>query len=157
MELFIPSLLVLILCGIIAFAIVPKFTTPAVLLISMLIFVYVLYNHYNTFLYEYNYSTWQLQLIQYSPFVIVFVLIAFIFMAFGFIFQSGGRMSSPISEIPSLPASSSATNPVTGVINNGLRGASNIVSNASSAIKNIFTGKKNNQSYNLTSLLSTPK
>jgi hypothetical protein len=158
MELFIPSLLLLIVCGIIAFAVVPKFTTPAILLVSMLIFVYVLYYHYTTFAYEYQYSTWQLQLTQYAPFLMIFALIGFIFMAFGFIFQSGGGNSSPISQLPLLPTSSSATNPVTGAINTGLRGASNVVSNASSAIKNIFTGKKNNsQSYNLTSLLSTPK
>jgi hypothetical protein len=167
MELFIPSLLTLLISSLLAFVLLPRLAVPIVLLLSLVILVYVLRTHYATFSDEYRYSTWQYQLQQYAPYVIIVVLISFILTSIGFIFQGGGAVTVPTVETPSLPSANSATNPITSAINTGLRAAQNTVaaaataaSDAAEAVTNVLSTKRNNRApanYNLTSLLTTPR
>ena len=161
MELFIPSLLILLVAGLFAFLIIPRMTVPLILLLSVLILLYVLNNHYHHFYSEYHYSTWQDRLRDYSPYVIVVVLIFFIFTSSSFAMWKGAA-SPIIPETPPLPSASSATNTVTSAINTGIRSVTNTVGDVKSLVTNIVSGttkvnagKNTSSGYNLTALLGS--
>ena len=164
MELFIPSLFILLIAGLLAFFIIPRSTVPVVLSISFLILLYVLRDHYGKFYNEYRYSTWQYTAQAYAPYIIVAVLILFILTSSSFVLQSSGGQP----QITALPTATSATNPVTSAINASIRAvttaatsastaATSAVTAATNAVKNI--GKKNNSgsAYNISSLLGSSK
>ena len=168
MELFIPSLLILLILCLFVFLIAPRLSIPLVLLFSMVTLLYVLRNHYYLFYHEYRYSTWQFTLQQYAPYVIVFVLSVFIFTSVGIITYAGQPIPTKMPEMPALPSAASATNSVTSAINSGLKAASESVTKLTNTVSNTVSDlvKKNNSntknqgsssSYNLTSLLTTNK
>ena len=168
MELFIPSLLILLILSLFIFLIAPRLSIPLVLFLSMVTLVYVLRNHYYLFHYEYRYSTWQFTLQQYAPYVIVFVLAVLIFTSVGITTYTGQAIPTKMPEIPALPSAASATNSVTSAINSGLKAASESVTKLTNTVTNTVSDlvKKNNSntknqgsssSYNLTSLLTTNK
>ena len=169
MELFIPSLLVLLILSLFVFLIAPRMSIPFVLFFSMVILVYVLRNHYYLFHHEYRYSTWQYTLQQYAPYVIVFVLAVFIFTSVGITTYNGQSViPTSMPEIPPLPSASSATNSVTSAINNGLKAVSetatkvkNTVSDTVSNLTRTNMSKNakpsSSSTYNLTSLLTSNK
>ena len=165
MELFIPSLLVLVIICLFAFLIIPRMSIPLILIFSIIILVYVLRNHYHLFYNEYRYSTWQYNLQQYAPFVIVFVLAIFIFTTVGITTYRGNSVPTTMPEIPPLPSASSATNSVTSVINNGMKAASDAVTAVTDTVSNItktnvvknVRNQGSSSTYNLTSLLTSNK
>jgi len=165
MELFIPSLLILVIVCLFAFLIVPRMSIPIILFFSMITLVYVLRNHYYLFYNEYRYSTWQYNLQQYAPFVIVFVLAIFIFTTVGITTYRGNSVPTTMPEIPPLPSASSATNSVTSVINNGMKAASDAVTAVTDTVSNItktnvaknVRNQGSSSTYNLTSLLTSNK
>ena len=161
MELFIPSLLVLLIAGLLSFLIIPRLSVPIVLIISLIILVIVMRNHYSVFYSEYRYQTWTEQVKAYAPYVVIGVLIIFIFSSISFILQykSAPQGGLEIPEVAPLPSASSATNPVTSVINSAINGASNIAKSVqttvTNAVNNVTKPRANNgqSSYNLTSLM----
>jgi hypothetical protein len=157
MELFIPSLLTLLILGFIVYGVLPRATVPVILTVSVLILCFVLYNHYFAFNYEYRYSTWQEIFKQYSSFIMVGILIVFIIIAAVTTFKSGLGSSSPTipSAVP-LPSANTATNPVTSALNTAIRNVSNSVESAINTVSNSFSGN-NRKNYNLSPLVTTPK
>lgn len=164
MELFIPSLLVLVIISLFVFLIIPRMSIPVILFFSALILVYVLQNHYNLFYNEYRYSTWQYNIQQYAPYVIILVLIVFVFTSVGIATYTGYSAPTTMPEIPSLPSAASATNSFTSAINNGIKAvssaATSVTNKVTDAVNNLSRkNTKNNSSstYNLTSLLTGKK
>ena len=165
MELFIPSLLVLLIISLFVFLVIPRMSIPIILFFSMVSLVYVLRNHYYLFYSEYRYSTWQYTLQQYAPYVIVFVLAVFIFTTVGITTYRGNSVPTSMPETPSLPSASSATNVVTSVINSGMKAASDAAAAVTNTVSNItktnLAKNTRNQgtssTYNLTSLLTSNK
>lgn len=172
MELFIPSLLLLLFTGVIVYGILPRFTITYVLALSVILLAYVLKVHYTSFADEYRYSTWQTIFTGYAPYMMLFFLIMFIIIAAVNIFTGRNGGSTPTSLIPTvspLPSATTATNPITSALNTTIRTVSSGVSSAATGIANLgegvvksvntaLTGKSNsNRSYNLTSLVSTPR
>ena len=168
MELFIPSLLVLLILSLFIFLIAPRLSIPFVLFFSMVTLVYVLRNHYYLFYHEYRYSTWQYTLQQYAPYVIVFVLAVFIFTSVGITTYNGQSViPTTMPEIAPLPSASSATNVVTSAINTSLKAASDTATAVSNTISDTVTNmtrtnvskntKPSSSTYNLTSLLTSNK
>jgi hypothetical protein len=164
MELFIPSLLVLLIAGLLAFLIIPRSTVPVVLGVSLLILLYVLNDHYGKFYNEYRYSTWQYTAQGYAPYVIVAILILFILTTSSFTLHSSGWQTQV--QTPTLPTATSATNPVTSAINSGIRAVSstaaaattavtNTVAAATSAVKNAGKNKNSGSAYNISALLGS--
>jgi hypothetical protein len=156
MELFIPSLFVLLIAGLFSFLIVPRLSVPVVLFLSMSILVYVLSKHYSLFYNEYRYSTWQYSLKQYAPYVLLLVLFLIIFTSSSFATFDG--ISQPPTSFSPLPPASTATNPITSALNNGMRSISNVATSVTGAINpNASKNTKSSSAYNLTSLFSSNK
>ena len=104
MELFIPSLLILVLAAGIVFAIMPKLS-PYVLGIVALILVVGVYQHYTMFPYEYQTSMVSAMLQQYSGFILIgamiFGLLVLMLWVFGL---SPPSVASILPEMPAMPA-----------------------------------------------------
>jgi hypothetical protein len=139
MELFIPSVLVLLLAAAVIFFVLPRFGAPVLAIISVGLLVYGLYEHMNAFQTEYRLSTWQAGLITYAPYVMVgglLVVIAFYLLSI----SPWGKPSStapPMPEVPTIaemPKAETATNMVTAGVNNALKGAKNALGNAAAAV-----------------------
>ena len=164
MELFIPSLLILVIICLFVFLLIPRMSIPLVLFFSMVTLVYVLQNHYYLFYSEYRYSTWQYTLQQYAPYVIVFVLAIFIFTSVGITTYRGSSVPTTMPEIGPLPSASTATNVVTSVINSGMKAASDAASAVTGTVSGVVSGfnkantkNQGSSTYNLTSLLTGNK
>ncbi len=175
MELFIPSLLLLLITALIVYGVMPRLTIPYVLLLSLIVLIVVLRSHYSLFSSEYRYSTWQYIFKDYASFTIIGVLIFMIIIAAITIFsKSRSATAFPTSLIPAagvLPSATSATNPVTSALNTAIRTvsdtvetatnvASNAVTNTAKMVSNAasaVTGRKNVSSYNLSALTRTPR
>lgn len=139
MELFIPSVLLLLLAAAVIFFVLPRFGAPVLAIISVALLVYGLYEHMNAFQTEYRLSTWQTGLMAYAPYVMVgglLVVIAFYLLSISPL----GRPSTTAPSMPDMPSvaempkAETATNAVTAGVNNALKGASNVVGNAAAAL-----------------------
>lgn len=143
MEFFLPSLIIVILGGLIAFYVLPRFSPLVLAVISIGLLIFGVYHHMKIFGYEYTYSTWQ-EIFKggaYGPAVMIAFLMIFIIFYFMYLFGStGAPKNNAISSINELPSAESATNPLTEVINNTIRSVNNVFNNSGAAAKN----KKNN-------------
>jgi hypothetical protein len=165
MELFIPSLFILLIAGLLAFLIIPRSTVSIVLGVSLLTLLYVLHDHYGKFYNEYRYSTWQYTAQGYAPYIIIGVLILFILTSSSFVLNPFGGQPQPMI---SLPTATTATNPITSVINSGIRAVNNTataataatlntITAATNAVKNIAKNKNSGSAYNISTLLGSNK
>ena len=105
MELFIPSLLVIVLGGIVFFVILPKMAPYTLGSMAVLLFCVGLYQHYQTFPYEYNQSRMHDILKDYSPFIMLLATI--LGLVIGVMVAFGGNppdISASIPGMPSLPS-----------------------------------------------------
>lgn len=100
MELFIPSLLAIIIAAAIVMFVLPRFSPVILGVVALIFLVLAAYNHYNFFAYEYRQSTWQLPLVSYAPYIILGVLVLFlIFFIINFIGTGSTDMSAPIQSM----------------------------------------------------------
>ena len=67
MELFLPTLFVLLMSGVFVFAIVPKMLPKIIFLLTIIFFSIAVYSHYMMFKHEYAISTWRDNLKTYIP------------------------------------------------------------------------------------------
>jgi hypothetical protein len=133
MELFIPSIAVLLIMGLIVFLIIPRIGAPLLAVLSLLLLSYAVYNHIQLFYPEYRYSTWQDQLKQYASFIIVGVLIIFILLYLGFIFTTQGASALPAAAVPAANATE-VVNTANTVLNRAGNVAGNVVGVAGNAV-----------------------
>lgn len=129
MELFIPSVLLLLLAAAVVFFVLPRFGAPTLAIVSVALLVYGIYQHMNAFGSEYRLSTWQLGLVSYAPYIMVgglLVVIAFYLIS---ISPLGAGSTAPnMPEMPTInemPNAGSATNMLTAGVNNALKGVAN--------------------------------
>jgi predicted PurR-regulated permease PerM len=129
MEFFLPGLAVILIGVLIAYAVIPRFSPVILALISIVLLVAALYDHFRIFSYEYAYSTWQEQLKSYAPYVMIGALLVSIIFFFMYIFGGGRpKANNSISDaIENMPNANTATNPLTEAINNTLKTVNNIV------------------------------
>jgi hypothetical protein len=142
MEFFLPSLIILVLAGIVSFVIIPKTSPLIILILSLCLLVFGMYHHYSLFASEYRLSTWQEQLKFYGPGVAIGSLIVFILLFVLSIFR-GGQV--PVPEISSItPAQTNGT--MGSILNTVTNAASNIINTATvtaNDIKNTVAGVTN--------------
>lgn len=107
MELFIPSLLVLILGGIVFAVVLPKFSLHTLGLVSIGLFLLGLYQHWKTFPYEYAVSETKYLLKDYAPFITLLVtilaLVGFATQMSGGSGNSGATLMAALPAMPALP------------------------------------------------------
>ena len=129
MELFIPSVLLLLLAAAVVFFVLPRFGAPTLAIISVALLIYGIYQHMNAFGSEYRLSTWQLGLVSYAPYIMVgglLVVIAFYLIS---ISPLGAGSTAPnMPDMPTvneMPNANSATNMLTAGVNNALKAVAN--------------------------------
>jgi len=154
MQLFFPSVLLVLIAFLIIFLIMPRFSPLVIVSISAVLLVAGTYNHFTTFWNEYQQSTWQNNLKLFAPGIFIALLLVYVFLAISSFFTGG---SVPVPTLPAieLPSAESATNPVTAAINstmNGVNTAMNAVTNAAnsavSAVSNTISNSAKNQNGN---------
>jgi hypothetical protein len=178
MELFIPSVLLLLFTAAVVFFVLPRFGAPVLAVISVALLVFGIYHHVKSFGTEWRLSTWHLGYTAYAPFIMVGAVILVIGFYVVNLMTSGATTALSLPEIPSvanMPKANTATNVVTEGVNNALKGITNVtkgnnqavaaantaitnvanqaatgVANAVTGITNVFTGntKPNNKGSN---------
>jgi len=105
MELFIPSLLILVLAAGIVFVIMPKLSPYVLGIVALILLVVGVYQHYTMFPYEYQTSMVSAMLQQYSGFILIgamiFGLLVLMLWVFGL---SPPSVASVLPEMPAMPA-----------------------------------------------------
>ncbi len=132
MQLFIPSLIVIILAAILAFLVIPR-TGPMILaVVSLVALIAVGVHHYSLFYSEYQLSTWQNGLAANASFIVLGIALLFIVGAILFMFTGDtsairNAMTAPMETLEesimnssALPPASTATNSVTSALNQGI-------------------------------------
>jgi hypothetical protein len=134
MELFIPSVLVLLLAAAVVFFVLPRFGASVLALISVALLVFGIYQHMNAFGTEYRLSTWHLGLMSYAPYVMIgglLLVIAFYLLSISPLGKANTGTNSAttapsmpdIPTIAEMPPANTATNAMTSVVNNALKAA----------------------------------
>ncbi len=106
-------------------------------LISIALLVYGVREHMNAFGTEYRFSTWQLGLISYAPYVMVgglLFVIAFYLLSMSPFGKAGTTAPVEMPTVAEMPKAETATNTVTAGVNNALKGAKNALGNAAAAV-----------------------
>lgn len=143
MELFIPTLLVIVLAAFFAFLIIPRIG-PMILAITCLVALLAAgVHHYSMFKSEYALSTWQYGLASYSAIIVLGLAILAIIGAIFYLFSGGETkavleniITTPMEKIQNavansanaMPAPNTATNPLTAAINKGINSVANAAS-----------------------------
>lgn len=141
MELFIPSVLILLLAAAIIFFVLPRFGAATLALISVGLLVFGLYQHINAFGTEYRLSALQTGLMSYAPYIMVggvLLVIGFYLVSLSpFGKANAGTTAPSMPEMPSvaeMPNANTATNAVTAGVNNALKGITNVAGTAAAAV-----------------------
>lgn len=151
MEVFIPGLFLFLVAISISFLIVPRFTPLIVAILSIIVLVVAVRQHYKMFQDEYRLSTWQDSLKVYAPAIMIVSIILFIIYFILSIFTKG---AVPIPSLPELANASpnSATNEIVESLNKVANSVgnvtSNIVENMNNAINQVNNTVLNNQKNN---------
>lgn len=139
MEFYLPSLLILVISGIIIFMVLPNFAPTVLLSISLILLIVGMYHHYNLFKDEYRNATWYDTLKAYAPGIMYGVLIIFLL---GYVLSFFGSSGVPVPEAPELPTPNiiesvnNVAKAANNVANNAAKVANNAVNNAANSIKN---------------------
>jgi hypothetical protein len=140
MELFLPSLFVVVIAALLAFVIIPRMGSMILAITSLIALVLAGIHHYNLFYAEYQLSTWQNGIGANAPFFILGLALLFIIGSIFFIFTGSAPVtlakvanmlpeSSPLEElterveksVTNMPPANTATNIITKSLNNGIR------------------------------------
>ena len=105
MEYFLPSIAALLISALIVFLVLPRLGASALVILSIALLVFCLYNHYKLFGAEYRYSTWQEKLKSYAPFIMYGTLTIVILMYLGYLFNKQGPSMLPASNLSDEPVS----------------------------------------------------
>lgn len=100
---FIPSLVVIILGAIVVFFVLPKAAPYTLGVMAVLLFGVGIYQHYQTFPYEYSTGNFRDKLKDYAPFLMLLATI--LGLVVGVMVAFGGNPPALAASIPALPAS----------------------------------------------------
>ena len=152
MELFLPSVIVLLIAAAIVFFLLPKFGPATLAIISAVLLVMGLYQHYSTFQTEYRLSTWQFT--AFSPYYLIggLLVVLAIFFLYTIPVGTASQAEVPTIEMPTIsnmPSANTSTNVITGAINRSLNNAANLFNgntnkNSNNGIFSTITNFANN-------------
>lgn len=149
MELFLPSVIVLLLAAAVIFFLLPQFGPATLAIVSAVLLALGLYQHYNAFGTEYRFSTWQIA--SFAPYFLIGGLLVFIAIFLLYTLP----VSKPVDIVPqvemptiaNMPSPNTSTNALTGMINRSLNTAANLFNGNNSGknnTNNIFNTFANN-------------
>jgi hypothetical protein len=131
MELFIPSILALIIAAVIVMFVLPRLSSVILGALALVFLTIAAYQHYNFFYTEYRQSTWQLPLLEYAPYLLLGGLVLFlIFFIINFIgTNTNAQASAPLVAMNAAvervanqaPTVAGVTTAVTNAANNALK------------------------------------
>ena len=105
MELFIPSLIVLVLGAIVCFAVLPKMSPYTLAVTAMILFGLGVYQHYSMFPYEYSREQLMLTVQGYAPFImlgaVILAVVVGIMLAFG---VAPPAVTNAVASMPAMPS-----------------------------------------------------
>lgn len=138
MELFIPGLCIFFLTIVLCFLILPRFTPLIIAVLSIVVLVIAVYQHYSMFRDEYRFSTWQDTFKSYAPAIMIVAIILFIIYSILSFFTKG---AVPIPSMPNITGASpnSATNQVVSSLNSVANSISNVGSNIVSSVNSMLS------------------
>lgn len=139
MEFYLPSLLILVISGIIIFTVLPNFAPMVLLAISLALLIGGMYHHYNLFKDEYRNATWYETLKAYAPGIMYGILIIFLL---GYVLSFFGGGGVPVPNSPELPTPNIIES-VKSVANAATNTANSIKSNLNSFFKNVNSRNRN--------------
>lgn len=144
MELFIPSILALVIAAVIVMFVLPRLSSVVLGSLALVFVIIAAYQHYNFFYTEYRQSTWQMPLLQYAPYLLLGGLVLFlIFFSINFIGTSTTAqaaaplmaMNAAVERVANqVPTVAGVTSAVTNAANNALKA---VGLGANTAAKNI--------------------
>jgi predicted PurR-regulated permease PerM len=137
MELFIPGLSLFFLTIVVTFLIVPRFTPLIIAVLSIIVLVVAIWQHYSMFQDEYRLSTWQESLKVYAPAIMIIAIILFIIYTILSLFTKGAVPSPSVPNI-SMPSADSATNQVVESLNKVATSLGNVSSNIVSSVNSMM-------------------
>lgn len=145
MELFFPSVIVLLLAAAVVFFAVPRFGPATLAIISAVLLAFGLYHHYNTFGTEYRFTTWHLAI---APYLLVggLLVVIAIFLLYTLPVTSGVTNTGPLIDLPSveqMPPANTSTNLITSGINKTLNTVNKTLNTAANLLS---VGEKKNNS-----------
>lgn len=143
MELFIPSILALVIAAAIVMFVLPRLSSVILGSLALVFVIMAAYQHYNFFYTEYRQSTWQMPLVEYAPYLLLGGLVLFlIFFSINFVGTNTNAqaaaplvaMNAAVNRIANqAPTVAGVTNAVTNAANNALKavglGANNAAKN----------------------------
>jgi hypothetical protein len=149
MELFVPSALLLFIAAAVVFFVLPKFGPTVLAVLSVGLLAFGIYQHASTFQNEYRLSTWQSSMVSFAPYLMVGGLLVVIAVYLLFLSPFGkGNAGATAPEMPEMPTvnemppANTATNALTGGINNALKGMANAANGAAAATGMAALGNK---------------
>ena len=157
MELFIPSVLALLLAAAIVFFVLPRFGPAVLALVALGLLAFGLYQHRSLFGSEYRLSSWRLDAMAFAPYIMVgVVLLVIVLYLLNMSPLGGGNTTAPVMPnvptVAEMPPANTATNAVTAGVNNALKAAANVsnkgmlgapVAAATNAMNSAFSGVTN--------------
>jgi len=143
MELFIPSILALVIAAAIVIFVLPRLSSVVLGSLALVFVIIAAYQHYNFFYTEYRQSTWQMPLVEYAPYLLLGGLVLFlIFFSINFVgTNTTAQAAAPLVAMNAAvnrvanqaPTVAGVTNAVTNAANNALKavglGANNAAKN----------------------------
>lgn len=135
MELFLPSLIILLLAALFSFFVIPRMGATVLVVVSILALIAAGIHHYSMFSSEYTLSTWQLGLQANAPWVVLGFALLFLLAAMFYMFGGEGTKATiaqaaatPLktlqeaseASVAAMPSAASATNALTAALNRGL-------------------------------------
>ncbi len=142
MELFLPSLLIILLAAVVVFTVIPKFAPMTLTVIAIILLVLGVVHHYKLFKDEYRLSTWQT-----SSFIAPALVIGTaLFFILGYLLSYFGS-GVPVPTLPNVPsvtditsglgsAASSVTTAVTNAANKAVSTVTNVANRGTTGIGN---------------------
>ena len=118
MQLYIPSIFVVLLAIVVIIVIVPRVSPIIIASFAIIALIYTVYNHFSMFKGEYANISVGNALTALAPFLIVGAILFFVLGYLIYLIQRSKAPSSPAVE--AAPSSQSATNPLTYAVSNVL-------------------------------------
>ncbi len=140
MELFLPSLLLMLLAGAVVFAVLPRFGPHVLTGLSIALLIFGVSHHYKSFHHEYRLATWY----QTSAFIApALVLGIALFFLLSYMLSFFGGSGVPVPSMPSIPGVDDVTSAVTSVVNAAKSAVTSTVNTAKSAVGSVNRGINN--------------